>query len=356
MQIHDGRTGRPSSSDRLDLRIGELVEVRSQGEILATLDERGRLDGLPFMPEMLQYCGGRFRVYRRAIKACDTIGNTGMYRMERAVHLEGLRCDGGAHDGCQAACMIYWKEAWLKRVEPRPDAEAPADAMTDSTDPARTVTMLQLATRAGADASGEPIYSCQATDLPKAASVHIAGWDARQYAEDVRSGNAGLLQMVRGLVILVFNKFQDASRRFLPMRLRIHGGKNYPFIDGALHGKTPKELLDLQPGELVEVKSKEEIFATLDQGGHNRGLRFDVEMLRYCGTRARVLRRVDRLVDEKTGRMLELPGDCIILEGVICTADYHQFCPRSIYPYWREIWLRRANEPAGQAPAPDPAG
>jgi hypothetical protein len=54
-----------------------------------------------------------------------------------------------------------------------------------------------------------------------------------------------------------------------------------------------------------------------------------------------VLSRVSRIVDEKTGRMLRLPGDCIILEGVICTADYHLFCPRSLYPYWREIWLRR---------------
>ena len=83
----------------------------------------------------------------------------------------------------------------------------------------------------------------------------------------------------------------------------------------------------------------------LDKTGHSRGLRFDVEMLKYCGRRARVRSRVSRIVDEKTGRMLRLPGDCIILEGVICTADYHQFCPRSIYPYWREIWLRRVEEP-----------
>src|SRR5215475_13657598 len=34
------------------LRPGEMIEVRSLPEILATLDERGCLDGLPFMPEM----------------------------------------------------------------------------------------------------------------------------------------------------------------------------------------------------------------------------------------------------------------------------------------------------------------
>jgi hypothetical protein len=37
--------------------------------------------------------------------------------MENAVHLTGVRCDGQAHGGCQAGCLIYWKEAWLKRVD-----------------------------------------------------------------------------------------------------------------------------------------------------------------------------------------------------------------------------------------------
>jgi hypothetical protein len=333
----------------LDLRIGELVEVRSEREILATLDQRGRLDGLPFMPEMLQFAGKRVRVYKRAVKACDTIGNTGMYRMERAVHLEGARCDGQAHGGCQAACLLYWKDAWLKRLPDGDAAEAaaPAAAPEEGEEPGGgavfTVATLQQATRVEDPASGEQRFSCQATEMPKAAPVHIAGWDLRQYVEDVRVGNARPLQALRGLAIHLFNKLQAASGRVLPRRLRIHGGDQYPFLEGRLRGKTPKELLDLQPGELVEVKSKEEILQTLDKSGHNRGLRFDVEMLKYCGTRARVLSRVGQIVDEKTGRMIRFPGDCIILEGVICTADYHQFCPRSIYPYWREIWLRRVD-------------
>jgi hypothetical protein len=331
----------------LDLRIGELVEVRSEREILATLDEHGRLDGLPFMPEMLRFAGKRVRVYKRAIKACDTIGNTGMYRMERAVHLEGARCDGQAHGGCQAACLLYWKEAWLKRLPDGTAAEAAAPPAATEEEPAGTaactVATLQRATRVEDPASGEQRFSCQATEMPKAAPVHIAGWDLRQYVEDVRVGNARPLQALRGLAIHLFNKFQAASGRVLPRRLRIHGGDQYPFLEGRLQGKTPKELLDLQPGELVEVKSKEEILQTIDRSGHNRGLRFDVEMLKYCGSRARVLSRVRQIVDEKTGRMIRFPGDCIILEGVICTADYHQFCPRSIYPYWREIWLRRVH-------------
>jgi hypothetical protein len=330
-----------------ELRIGELVEVRSAEEILATLDEQGRLDALPFMPEMLRFAGKRLRVYKRAVKACDTIGNTGMYRMERAVHLEGARCDGSAHGGCQAACLLYWKEAWLKPVPPEGEAPAAEPAGPEAPEGAAgcTVATLLEATRAPSAEPDEERYSCQATEMPKAAPVHIAGWDLRQYVQDVRVGNARPLQAVRGLAVHLFNKYQAASTRFLPRRLRIHGGDQYPFLEGRLEGRTPKELLDLQPGELVEVKSKEEILETLDKSGHNRGLRFDVEMLTYCGRRARVRSRVSRIVDEKTGRMLRLPGDCIILEGVICTADYHQFCPRGIYPYWREIWLRRVEEP-----------
>ena len=45
-------------------RAGEFVEVRSAAEILATLDEDGCVDGMPFMPEMLQFCGRRLRVRR----------------------------------------------------------------------------------------------------------------------------------------------------------------------------------------------------------------------------------------------------------------------------------------------------
>jgi hypothetical protein len=78
-------------------------------------------------------------------------------------------------------------------------------------------------------------------------------------------------------------------------------------------------------------------------------------MLRYCGRRGRVLRRVEHIIDEKTGRMLTIKADCIIIEGFICTGDYHRFCPRSIYPYWRESWLKRVEAPSEPAPAaPEP--
>jgi len=90
------------------------------------------------------------------------------------------------------------------------------------------------------------------------------------------------------------------------------------------------------------VRSKEEISATLGKDQKNRGLWFDSEMLSYCGGIYRVLRRVHHVIDEKTGKMLNLKHPCIILDGVICKSDFHRLCPRAIYPFWRENWLKRA--------------
>ena len=49
------------------LRRGDFVEVKAPDEILQTLDAEGASDHLPFMPEMLEYCGRRFRVSRRTL-------------------------------------------------------------------------------------------------------------------------------------------------------------------------------------------------------------------------------------------------------------------------------------------------
>jgi hypothetical protein len=124
------------------------------------------------------------------------------------------------------------------------------------------------------------------------------------------------------------------------------GGVPFPYREGRLDGKTPSDKLNLQPGELVQVKSHDEILDTLDKNNKNRGLWFDAEQVPYCGKTARVLCRVEKIINERTGKMMKLPNDCLILEGVYCRAHYSSdrlFCPRSIYSYWREIWLRRVN-------------
>ena len=48
------------------LSVGDWVEVRSKEEILRTLDASGQLDGMPFMPEMVRFCGKRSQVHKRS--------------------------------------------------------------------------------------------------------------------------------------------------------------------------------------------------------------------------------------------------------------------------------------------------
>ncbi|MDP9863416.1 MULTISPECIES: hypothetical protein [Streptosporangium] len=345
----------------LNLRVGELVEVLSEAEIMATLDERGELDALPFMPEMLAFCGQRLTVHKVAHKLCDTISRTGMRRMERAVHLTGARCGGQAHGGCQTACLMYWKEAWLKRVEP---GDPPATAPSAPRDPAASgggpgaagpgglaagrplLPILEVAARKEPGPDGEERFSCQATELLRAAPTCLPFKDVRQYVMDVRTGNAGMFFALRAFLVGLFNRFQDRSGRVLPSWLRIRGGLRWGFVKGGLVGATPSVTLDLRPGELVRIKSKEEIVKTLNQDLLNRGMGFEEEMSRYCGQTARVLSRVDRCIDEKTGRMLQMKSPCIVLEGVVCAGAYTVSCPREFIPFWREIWLERIEEPA----------
>lgn len=316
----------------MNLRVGDLVEVRGQAEILATLDDRGELENLPFMPEMLRFCGQRMTVRKVAHKLCDTIERGGMRRMERAVHLTGARCDGSAHGGCQTACSLYWKEEWLRRVEPD---EPPRPAGPEP----RLLPLLEVNTRKGPDA-----YACQATELLRAAPDRLPFRDLGQYVTDVRTGNATPLQVGRAFLVGLFNRFQEVAKRTLPRRLWIKGGRRWGFVEGRAGRTTPTGALGLRPGDLVRVRSKDEICATLNGDLLNRGLGFEEEMARHCGRTARVRARVERCLDERTGRMLTMKSPCIILDGLVCEGAYNANCPRAFVPFWREIWLERVED------------
>jgi len=318
------------------LRVGDLVEVRSAEEILATLDDKGELDSLPFMPEMLRFCGQRMTVHKVAHKLCDTITGGGLRRMENAVHLTGARCDGSSHGGCQTACSMYWKEAWLKKVSAGDQAPAPA--------PVRSLPILEINTRKPDGEDGEPRYSCQATELNRAAPVLLPFKDLGQYVMDVRTGNVGVLGSIRGFLVGLFNRYQDVSKRKLPRWLLINKGLRFRLFEGPLTGRTPVETLDLKPGELVRIKSRKEIIATLNKDLLNRGMGFEEEMARYCGQTGRVQTRIEACIDEKTGKLLTMKTPCIVLEDLVCVGVYNRNCPREFIPFWREIWLERIPE------------
>jgi hypothetical protein len=324
-----------TSAGERPLRPGDVVEVKSAAEILATLDGDAALDGMPFMPEMIRHAGRRYTVTRRVDKICDTIAATGSRRMHDTVYLGDLRCDGSGHSGCQAGCKIYWKEAWLRRVDVHAGAATAAGDRTDDLE-----RLARTGTRTVREDGGDEVWRCQATDALKA-SEPLKTSNLPQYWREFRNGNFGPLRFIwlaaRGFVMEV------ADRVGLLKPLPLKGPGTQP---------APAEPLGIQPGELVRVRSPNEIAATLDETGHNRRLSFDREMLPYCGRTLRVKDRVDRIIDEKTGRMLKIPKDCLILEGAVCSGERSAgrwFCPREIHAFWREAWVEPVDEPADAA-------
>jgi hypothetical protein len=344
------------------LSAGDWVEVRSKEEILRTLDSKGELDGMPFMPEMFQFCGKRFQVYKRAHKTCDYATPYPYHTrwLSNSVHLQ-TRCDGAGHSDCQAGCLINWKEAWLKPVAKDSQHGVLTQIETSSTkNSAAPVGCTEGAVRANTqvvDANGALVkYKCQATEVP-AFTTFLKWWDIRQYIQDYTSGNASLWRIFQSFVYATYyNLSQSGIGLGPPMRWLYNklaflwGGPKWPRTPGQIPAgsPTPAMNLNLQPGEWVRVKSQEEILKMVTTDNKNRGMFWDAELVPYCGGTYQVLRRVNKLIDEKTGKMMDMKTACIVLDAVTCQARYSPYrylCPKEMYPYWREIWLERVDAP-----------
>jgi hypothetical protein len=222
---------------------------------------------MPFMPEMAAYCGQRATVVKRAHKTCDGHGN--LRWLDDTVHIDGLRCDGSAHGGCQAKCITYWKTSWLERV---------ADNGWEA--PARTGAARRPRRIPGApgldDARGYGGHG--ALHVPGDGSERRHQAVAVHRAEAVPLGRAvwehSLWAFARVMTKALFSRYQRWSRVHLPPALRIRPGRGIYHVQGQ-ETKTPKQTLDLKVGERVRVSPVPEIEATLNGHNKNRGLQFD---------------------------------------------------------------------------------
>jgi hypothetical protein len=133
-----------------------------------------------------------------------------------------------------------------------------------------------------------------------------------------------------------------AKRRFNYLHYQLSSANSYSkhenyFTSKEQEGK--KELL--QPGDVVLVRSWEEIQATLNHWNSLKGCNFLEEMSPYCGTTQRVLKRVERFLDERDYLVKKCNG-IVLLEDVICdgTVDFGK-CDRTCFFFWREEWLEK---------------
>jgi len=172
-----------------------------------------------------------------------------------------------------------------------------------------------------------------------------------------RAGNVTLARLISGLAYAGYA--YSAHPRLKPFAPTLHwlydrfqaaiGGVPFPRRYGTIpKGQaTPSSEFGLRSGELVRVKSYAKILSTLDTNNKNAGLFFDAEMVPFCGRIFRVRDRVHRFIDEKSGKMTSLKTPAVILDKVWCQSRYSScrvFCPRSIFSWWREVWLERVTE------------
>jgi hypothetical protein len=250
---------------------------------------------------------------------------------------------------------LFWKDEWLKPCgEEQPvgvgSGRMQAALGNDSILSEKRCSEDEVwrASRMTDPFTGESRYVCQATEL-LAFTTPLSPRNMGQYIEDYTSRNATIAEILRTFFDRCLRPF---NRRLRPLRMfhdwfkALFGGIPFPYRIGTVpDGKpTPVHTLDLQPGELVQIKSYPEILATLGGSNKNRGLLFSKEMVPFCGGTFRVRTRVNSFVDEKSGKLRKMKTPAVILDNVWCQSRYAEcrlLCPRSIYPWWREVWLRR---------------
>ena len=288
------------------------------------------------MPEMTQFIGKRFAVSRRVEKICDTLEMSGSRRVRDTVFLDDLRCSGAVHGGCQAECRIYWKEAWLVK------AEAGTNSISSSVE---GVSALERLTEASTTVEGgdHDVFRCQATEAIRATEAIPSVFSPGQYARELSCGNIGAWEFISVAIRAL------SWKAGVMLGMNVGSRKRAPYVETAAKSRPREKTHTLEPGDWVEVKSADEIGTTLDAKGTNRGLQFSpCEMLPACGRRFRVRRQINKLIDEKTGRLLNIKNDCIALDGFVCNgrrSTGRWFCPRELYPYWRESWLTKIEPP-----------
>lgn len=305
-----------------DFLVGDEVEVRSLEEILATLDERGFLQGMPFQAEMVKYCGQRLRVFRSVDKIFDYGRTRVMRRLRGCVLLSGLRCDGEDHGGCQARCYLMWRHEWLRRP-------GETEATASSANQGKGIVAPPRGTESLPDGTTRARFHCQFTQL-HSASAPMQPWEIGKELRPLVAGNITLRTWVVGLATRLFNLAQ--ARR---------GGTAYPTMPPRRARIIPIEPVALAPGDPVLVRPGLEIASTLNEKNKHRGLWFDRDQLKYCGTSHRVLARVERIIDDVHGQMLPMKTPCILLEGVDYSGESLNFSAQHDLFFWREVWLQK---------------
>ena len=150
------------------------------------------------------------------------------------------------HGGCDRACLIFWNESWLKR----------SGSLTSSNGfHLPKVCRAHLESLAIVDGQ----FFCQSTEILNA-SKPLPWWEPKQYLWDLKYNRTSVVHFLQSLFIAFYNKVAHVSR-LKPWRFVVGSAENFR-----------EQPLNLQPGDLVRVKSLSQIRQTLDAEGKHQNL------------------------------------------------------------------------------------
>jgi len=264
----------PTMRSESTLKAGDWVECGA-GMRSSTLSTASLPGEHAFMPEMLQFSGQRFRVFKRAHRTCDTVDYIGGRHLKRTVHLEGLRCSGQCHGDCQAFCLLFWKEAgsrsWAaggSRRDGRSSRTSDERRLHRERRGARNAQARRAGRlrRAHVRVPGHPTpRRDRVAPLVRSLAVlrgsRVGARPPRTDAGAVRLDAFAFVVGGRYGLGTPLMWLYDAVQKLI-------GGTPYPERRGRIPkgGKTPSRRLDLRAGELVRVRELKEILDTIGRG------------------------------------------------------------------------------------------
>ena len=100
---------------------------------------------------------------------------------------------------------------------------------------------------------------------------------------------------------------------------------------------------DINVGDYIKIRSKDEILKTLDKNNRLEGCFFMQDMFDHCGTRHKVLKKIENFYDEATSKMRKA-RNTFLLEDLHCSGTltgYWTNCDRHCYTFWKEAWIEK---------------
>ena len=152
---------------------------------------------------------------------------------------------------------------------------------------------------------------------------------------DSMGKQVGIAPTVEQMLRRLFNIIYRRIRALCILCMRIFKRQNNPGDCAAARES------NLKAGDIVQVRSRAEIRATLDRWNKSKGCAFIDGMWDHCGKIYRVKKPVTRFlsdIDFKIKRCKEI----VILDNVFCGgAKPFGRCDRSCFYFWRKEWLKK---------------